>query len=185
MASRRKGRILAFQALYSWEMNDSAGTGASSGKPLIAEGLLDFSWLENDKRAAMEEDISGFSRLLVVGAIENIAAIDKMIRGHLENWDISRLNRVDLAILRMSVYTLMYQSDMAPSIVINEAIGIAKEFGADDSYRFVNGVLDSIRRTLQNPQASFNLENPENPENPEKPENRQVRRNPEAARERK
>jgi N utilization substance protein B len=158
MASRRKGRILAFQALYSWEMNDSAKTGVYPGKPAIADGLLDFSWLESDKRAAMEEDISGFSRILVVGTIENIGAIDKMIRRHLENWDISRLNRVDLAILRMSAYTLMYQSDMAPSIVINEAIGIAKEFGTDDSYRFINGVLDSIRRTLQNSPAGTNRE---------------------------
>jgi N utilization substance protein B len=170
MASRRKGRILAFQALYSWEMNDSARKGPD--KPVIGEGLLDFSWLESDRRAAMEEDISGFSRLLVVGTIENIAAIDKMIRGHLENWDISRLNRVDLAILRMSAYTLMFQPDMAPSIVINEAIGIAKEFGADDSYRFVNGVLDSIRRTLQNSPARTDPETP------------QARQNPEVARER-
>jgi N utilization substance protein B len=56
----------------------------------------------------------------------------------------------------MSVYTLMYQNDMPPSIVINEAIGISKEFGTDDSYRFINGVLDSIRRTLQNPQTAPN-----------------------------
>jgi N utilization substance protein B len=161
MASRRKGRILAFQALYSWEMTDSAKAGVSPGKPAISEGLLDFSWLENDKRAAMEEDISGFSRILVAGTIENIGAIDKMIRQHLENWDISRLNRVDLAILRMSAYTLMYQSELAPSIVINEAIGIAKEFGADDSYRFINGVLDSIRRTLQNSPARTDPEIPQ------------------------
>jgi N utilization substance protein B len=56
---------------------------------------------------------------------------------------------VDLAILRMSAYTLMYQTGVAPSIVINEAIGISKEFGTDESFRFINGVLDSIRRTLQ------------------------------------
>jgi N utilization substance protein B len=172
MASRRKGRILAFQALYSWEMNKPARAGASEGKPAIAEGLLDFSWLENDKRAVMEEDISGFSRILVVGTIENIGAIDKMIRRHLENWDISRLNRVDLAILRMSVYTLMYQSDMAPSIVINEAIGIAKEFGSEDSYRFVNGVLDGIRRTLQNSPERTNPETPQTRQNPEVPQER-------------
>jgi N utilization substance protein B len=49
----------------------------------------------------------------------------------------------------MSVYALMFQSDISPSIVIDEAIGIAKEFGTDDSYRFINGVLDSIRRTIQ------------------------------------
>jgi N utilization substance protein B len=111
--------------------------------------LLEFSWLEQEKRAALDEDISGFSRLLIVGTIENIDAIDRMIVSHLENWDFARLNRVDLAILRMSTYTLMFQSDVAPSIVINEAIGISKEFGTDDSYRFINGVLDSIRRTLQ------------------------------------
>jgi N utilization substance protein B len=167
MASRRKGRILAFQALYSWEVNNSARAGASPVKPAIADELLNFSWLENGKRAAMEEDISGFSRILVVGTIENIGDIDKMIRRHLENWDFSRLNRVDLAILRMSAYTLMYQSDMAPSIVINEAIGIAKEFGTDDSYRFINGVLDSIRRTLQ---ASPGRTIPETPQARQKPE---------------
>lgn len=150
MASRRKGRILAFQALYSWEVK--------GGSPVIPEGLLDFSWLESDKRAALEEDISGFSRLLVVGAIENITAIDAMIRRHLENWDISRLNRVDLAILRLSAYTLMYQTDVAPSIVINEAIGISKEFGTDDSFRFINGVLDSIKRTLQGAPGSSPLQ---------------------------
>jgi N utilization substance protein B len=138
MASRRKGRILAFQALYSWEAN--AG---------VPQELLEFSWLEQEKQAALDEDISGFSRLIIAGTIENIAGIDRMIKKHLENWDFSRLNRVDLAILRISTYTLMFQTDVAPSIVINEAIGISKEFGTDDSYRFVNGVLDSIRRTLQ------------------------------------
>jgi N utilization substance protein B len=110
--------------------------------------LLEFPWLEQEKRAALDEDISGFSRLLITGTIENIGAIDRMIVDHLEHWDFARLNRVDLAILRMSAYTLMFQSEIAPSIVINEAIGISKEFGTDDSYRFVNGVLDSIRRTL-------------------------------------
>jgi transcription antitermination protein NusB len=83
-----------------------------------------------------------------MGTIENIKTIDEMIKSHLQHWDISRLNRVDLAILRMSVYTLMYQSEIAPSIVIDEAIGISKEFGTDESYRFINGVLDSIHHTL-------------------------------------
>jgi N utilization substance protein B len=137
VASRRKGRILAFQALYCWE---------SAHVP--ADELMMFSWLEGDKRAALDEGIAGFSRLLIAGTIENIKAIDEMIKKHLQNWDISRLNRVDLAILRMSVYTLMYQNEIAPSIVIDEAIGISKEFGTDDSFRFVNGVLDSIRMTL-------------------------------------
>lgn len=143
MGSRRKGRILAFQALYCWESN----------RVPVAE-LMDFSWLESGKRAALDEDIAAFSRLLIAGTIENITAVDGMIKSHLQNWDISRLNRVDLAVIRMSAYTLMFQSDVSPSIVIDEAIGISKEFGTDESYRFINGVLDGIRRSIQNPRAA-------------------------------
>ena len=141
MASRRKGRILAFQALYCWE----------STHPAI-DVLLTFPWLDSEKQLALDQNIADFSRLLIAGAIENIEAIDVMIKKHLQNWDFSRLNRVDLAILRMSVYSLMYQPDIAPSIVIDEAIGISREFGTDDSFRFVNGVLDSIRITIQDSQ---------------------------------
>jgi N utilization substance protein B len=141
MASRRKGRILAFQTLYSWE-----AAGVPPGGPLIPDELLDFSWLEK----VPDKGMSDFSRLLVLGTIENIKSVDTMIRSHLKNWDFSRLNRVDLAVLRMSTYTLLFQDDVPPSIVIDEAIGISKEFGTDDSYRFINGVLDSIRKTIQN-----------------------------------
>jgi N utilization substance protein B len=158
VASRRKGRILAFQALYFWEaagssQRTSQRTATSSEKQALPEGLLDFSWLGSEKQARLDQSISDFSRLLILGTIENIRAIDKMIREHLKNWDFSRVNRVDLAVLRISTYTLMYQADIPPSIVINEAIGISREFGTDDSYRFVNGVLDSIRKTLQNPKG--------------------------------
>ncbi|MDR1059052.1 MAG: transcription antitermination factor NusB [Treponema sp.] len=140
MASRRKGRILAFQALYSWD--------ASSPRTEISQ-LVDFPWLEAEKKEKLDEGIAVFSRLLITGTIENIKAVDDMIRRHLQNWDFSRLNRVDLAVLRISAYTLMFQSDVAPSIVINEAIGISREFGGQESFRFINGVLDGIRRTLE------------------------------------
>jgi N utilization substance protein B len=145
MASRRKGRILAFQALYSWEAT-GRGTGAAAPVP---EELLSFSWLETEKLENLDRTTADFSRLLVMGTIQNINAIDKVIRAHLKNWDFSRLNRVDLALLRMSAYTLMFQTDVPASIVIDEAIGISKEFGTGESFRFVNGVLDSIRRTLE------------------------------------
>ena len=137
MASRRKGRILAFQALYWWE-----------AAPAKTEELMSFIWLEEEKREALSEEIFAFSRLLIAGTIENIKSIDSTIKKHLENWDISRLNRVDLAIIRMSVYTLLYQKEIAPSIVIDEAIGISKQFGTDDSFRFINGVLDSINNSI-------------------------------------
>jgi N utilization substance protein B len=138
MASRRKGRILAFQALYFWESNR-----------VPVEELVSFAWLEDEKLNSLDEGIAAFSRNLIAGAIENIDDIDKTLKNHLENWDITRLNRVDLAVLRMSAYSLMYQSDMPPSIVIDEAIGICREFGTDESYKFINGVLDSVRKSLE------------------------------------
>ena len=137
MASRRKGRILAFQALYCWE-----------SVHIPVEELVQFSWLESEKLQALDTRIADFSRLLIAGTIENIGTVDKMIKKHLQNWDFSRLNRVDLAIIRISVYALLFQKDIAPSIVIDEAIGISREFGTDDSFRFVNGVLDAIRREV-------------------------------------
>jgi N utilization substance protein B len=143
VASRRKGRIIAFQALYSWEAT----------KTPLAQ-LLSFDWLDAEKQAALDEPIAAFARLLVSGTIERLEDIDGLIKRHLKNWDFSRLNRVDLAILRMSVFSLLNQDDVPPSIVIDEAIDISKEFGTDDSYRFVNGVLDGIRKTIINEGAS-------------------------------
>jgi transcription antitermination protein NusB len=143
MASRRKGRILAFQALYFWESNR-----------VPVEELVSFAWLEEQKRISLDEGTAVFSRVITAGTIENIDNIDKMIKNHLENWDISRLNRVDLAVLRMSIYSLMFQKDIPASIVIDEAIGISREFGTDDSYKFINGVLDSIRKTLLKPEET-------------------------------
>ncbi|MCL2808991.1 MAG: transcription antitermination factor NusB [Treponema sp.] len=144
MASRRKGRILAFQALYFW---DSSSPNEALRVPV--EELVNFAWLEDEKLKNLDEGLAVFSRVLIAGTVENIKEIDAIIIKHLENWDISRVNRVDLAIMRMSVFSLMYQNDISPSIIIDEAIGICREYGADESYKFINGVLDNIRKTLQ------------------------------------
>jgi transcription antitermination protein NusB len=151
MASRRKGRILAFQALYSWDIRYN-----QTGDASIPEGLLDFSWADGDdpKSVPIDEKTAAFSRLLVTGTVENFLNVDSMIQKHLVNWELSRLNRVDLAVLRMSVYTLMYQGETPPSVVIDEAVEISREFGSDDSYRFVNGVLDSVRKALSGEAAA-------------------------------
>ena len=145
MASRRKGRILAFQALYSWDVHYS-----QTGDTSIPADLLEFSWTRKtgDEGSALDEEMAAFSRLLLTGTIENINAVDAMIRKYLVNWEFGRLNKVDLAVLRMSVYSLMFQTEMPATVIIDEAIGISKEFGADDSYRFVNGILDTIYKNL-------------------------------------
>ena len=136
--ARRKNRILAFQAIYSWDVN-----GAS------LDELLEFNWLEQDKIEHMGEENLLFARMLISGTIENIEKIDDTIKEHLTNWNFDRINRVDLAILRMSTYVLLFQLDMPATIVIDEAIDISKEYGADDSFKFINAVLDSIRKSCR------------------------------------
>jgi N utilization substance protein B len=135
MGARRKGRILAFQGLYAYEL---------SGTP-VAE-LLQLSWLDQENQERLKPESKDFARLLIQGTIEKLPEIDRQISKQLEHWDFDRLNKVDLAILRLSAYCLIFQADIPPSVTIDEAIDIAKEFGTDDSYRFINGVLDGIRK---------------------------------------
>lgn len=137
MASRRKARILAFQALYAWDASQ-----------LPIEELLGFSWVGEESSAMADEEVTAFARLMTKGAVENIEAVDAAISRHLEHWSFERLKKVDLAILRASVYSLMFQDDIPGRITIDEAIELAKEFGSEDSYRFVNGVLDAVWKEL-------------------------------------
>ena len=134
--ARRKGRILAFQALYSWDLGN-----------VDIDNVLDFAWVEKETLERMGDESLSFSKLLVSGTIEHIEEIDSVIKSHLTNWDFDRLNKVDLAILRISVYPLLFQKDIHSSIIIDEAIDISKEFGSDDSFKFINAVLDSIRKS--------------------------------------
>ena len=137
MGARRKARIIAFQSLYR---HDLSGAGL--------QDLFDFSWMDAEKTGAAAADTLAFARLLIRGAVENIDQIDETIKGQLENWDFTRLNRVDLALLRMSVYCLLFQQDIPASVTIDEAVDISKTYGTADSYRFVNGVLDGVRKKL-------------------------------------
>ena len=133
MGLRRKGRIIAFQALYYWDVS----------RPELPE-LLRFEWL--DEADTHEDQARTFARLIVTGTLENVDEVDEAIRRQLQHWDFSRLSWVDRAILRMSAYELLFQRDVPASVTIDEAISIAKQFGAEDSFRFINGVLDAVRR---------------------------------------
>ncbi|MFI3257827.1 MAG: transcription antitermination factor NusB [Spirochaetales bacterium] len=132
--ARRKGRILAFQALYAWEV------GATD-----PENIFEFAWASPALLERLGEDGLAFSRLIVRGVLDNIEKIDAMISKYLVNWELGRISKVDLAILRMSVYALLYQQDIHPSITIDEAIDIAHEFASDDAFRFINGILGAIQ----------------------------------------
>lgn len=135
--SGRDGRVLAMQSLYRYDL-----CGGS-----ISE-MVDLSWMDAAHRDALSDEAHAFARLLVAGSLENLPAVDGCIDRQLEHWDLQRLSRVDLAILRMSVYCLMHQRDVPASVIINEAVEIAKRYGTDDSYRFVNGVLDGVRKRV-------------------------------------
>ena len=133
--SRRKGRILAFQALYSYDVG---------GESL--EQLLKLEWAEL-KESEKDTDTVDFARILISGTINHIEEVDGVIKAHLtQNWEFSRVNKVSLAILRISSYSLLFQPEIHPTIVIDEAIDIAREYGSDDSYKFINAVLDHIRK---------------------------------------
>jgi N utilization substance protein B len=133
MGSRRKGRILAFQSLYRYDISRAQVTE-----------LCDFSWLGADRIKKLQEDTIAFAQLLITGTLTNIEYIDDIIKNQLEHWDFDRISKVDLAILRMSIYCLIFESDIPVSVTIDEAIDIAKQFGTDESFRFINGILDGV-----------------------------------------
>lgn len=146
--SRRKGRILAFQGVYSWDVSKSS-----------VEDILNFSWLqkdsENEDKEQEQTPSSGlleektFASLIITGTIEHISEIDELIKNHLsENWSIDRINKVSLAILRTSIFEMKFQNGSQPKIVIDEAVNIAREYGLEDSYKFINAVLDKIGKEV-------------------------------------
>ena len=129
---KREGRIICFQALYSYDFND---------KP--ASEIVKFDWLEEK----IEPETIEYAKFLVEGCFRNLAEIDDLIIKKLRNWEFNRISAVDRAILRFSLFSLLYEKDLDQKIIINEAVEIAKEFGNEDSYKFINGILDAIRKT--------------------------------------
>ena len=132
MGTMHRARVLAFQIIYSWDFEKK------SDPELLFSSVKELS--PDDFDAASE----AYVKLTVCGTLENIQTVDSAIKSHIKNWNFDRISRIDLAILRLSVYGLLFQKDTDGKIIINEAVKLAQEFGGDDSYRFVNGVLDAI-----------------------------------------
>lgn len=129
MGIRRKARELALQALYQVEM-----TGESSPKT-----LEDF--LAHFEGSAKARD---FARHLVSGVITHREEIDRLIDQSADHWKLSRMARVDLTILRMAAYEMLFCPDIPMNVSMDEAIEISKRFGSGDSATFINGVLDRV-----------------------------------------
>ena len=131
MGSRRSARIIALQALYQIDICNKT-----------KDNVLSFDWLDRE----FDQYTLDFSKKLIEGSLKHQNYIDSIIVTQLEHWDLDRLSYIDRAILRFSTFSLFFQNDIPDTVVINEAVDLAKIFGTDDSYKFVNGVLDGIRK---------------------------------------
>lgn len=95
-----------------------------------------------------EEDETKYIKTSFQTIKENLQNIDQNIIDNLEGWSINRLAKVDLAALRVAIYEIMYRKDIPLQVSINEAVEIVKKYSAEDSYKFVNGVLGGFVRSL-------------------------------------
>lgn len=80
----------------------------------------------------------------VNGVLENIEKIDEIINNSAKGWSTSRMAKVDLAILRLSVYEMLFAKDAPKSVIINEAVELAKKYSSDEAPSFINGVLGNL-----------------------------------------
>ncbi len=131
---RHDGRVVALQFLFAWSMNHPQN-------------------LNEDIRVFIEtlehpREHYAFGEELIHGVVEHQAELDERIKGLVHNWDFSRIAKVDLAILRVSMFEMIYRKDIPPIVSINEAIDLSKEFSNADSKRFINGVLDRLKGSL-------------------------------------
>jgi transcription antitermination protein NusB len=133
-AQRRAGRVAALQYLYAWSLNHP-------------ENLADDLRLFFEHQEQPREHYA-FGEELIHGALEHIAEIDGHIRSLAHNWEFDRIARIDLAILRVAIFEMLFRKDIPPVVSINEAIDLSKQFSNADAKRFINGILDRLKDQL-------------------------------------
>jgi N utilization substance protein B len=132
---RRQAREAALQALYFWEVGGTAPDEA-----------LDAVFAEHAAEAT--EAVRTFAEVLMRGAVACHQENDELIGRQSSHWRLERLAVIDKLILRLAVWELQHQPDTPPAVIVPEALELARTFSADESVKFVNGVLDGIRRAL-------------------------------------
>jgi len=133
MPSRRKSREFAMQMLYQWELGGNTPEQVGSS-------------FFNERKAVSE--VENFARELLQGTVDHAGEIDGLIRAHAQHWRLERMAAVDRSILRLAVYELLHCPQTPPRVVINEALEIARRFSTVDSVEFINGILDSVLKSL-------------------------------------
>ncbi len=139
MGLRREGRELALQMLYAQDTLHGD----------LRETLRGFR--EGVEVAPRTRE---FAEALVQGVQQHREAIDQAIVGRSKNWALSRMPRVDLNIMRLAAYELMFRQDIPKKVSINEAIEIAKKYGDKESPAFVNGILDELETCAKDEERS-------------------------------
>jgi N utilization substance protein B len=97
----------------------------------------------------ISQKTKNFAATLIKGVQENLVQIDTLIKGCLKRWRFERISDVDKNIMRIAVYELLFFPQTSSAVIINEAVELAKIFGGHDSPRFINGVLDSVKRMVR------------------------------------
>jgi len=134
--TRRKARESALQMMFAADV-DRNEPGVLTGDYWIELGDQTFDQKTRD-----------FANNLVVGALKNLAAVDDRIRSRAEHWRIERMAIVDRNILRLAVYEFLYE-DTPRTVIINEALEIARRFSTFEATQFINGILDAIKLDLE------------------------------------
>lgn len=131
--SRKNAREGAMKLLYQMESNED-----------YSDSQLDF-FLENFE---YDENETKYIKDSIDSIRENLENIDENIKSNLQSWSIHRLAKVDLSVLRISIYEILYRKDIPTEVSINEAIEIVKKYSNIDSFKFVNGVLGGFVKSL-------------------------------------
>ena len=140
MASNRHlGRIVVLQTLYEFDFRKESKDPNVSVEDILERNINRYSETIEDK---------DFIRKLALGSVKDINKLDETIQPIAPEWPIEQIARVDRNILRMSVWELTNSKDVPPKVVINEAVELAKSFGSDNSSKFVNGVLGTAYRNM-------------------------------------
>ena len=151
--------IELFQRLY-WDRSVNNASVVEGVDPTIEnsdqfteEVHISVESIDDDVVVIDSADTStqNFANLILVGTLKNLVQIDDTIQSVLTDWNLRRLHIADLSILRAGSYEMLYLEDIPPIVSINEAIELAKKFGSEDSPRFVNGILDQIKKNCLDP----------------------------------
>ncbi len=150
---RATSRRLALQLLFAIELTDTWNAPLDLTEEIF--DLISEESAEGLSHTVLRKSWSR-SRKLVAGIAENRQELDEMIVAAAKNWTIQRINEVDRNLIRLATYEMKYATPtVSAGIAINEAVELAKIFGQKDSWRFVNGVLDQIRKTIQQAPLTF------------------------------